>query len=204
MPPCSPWASSACSPSRSLSSWFAGACRPTRSPPRRSRRTGSTLPPRSNDRWGLARSAGSGDWQPDVDGCAFIGRAAQRECAAERLHPVTEADEAGATLEIGAAATIVANPDVQYAIDDLKLDVNDRGGGVLGGVRKCLGHDVIRGELDRFGEALVRPEFEANRYGRASCERLDRGAQPTLGEDRGVEAASELTQIVEHAAELGR
>ena len=71
----------------------------------------------------------------------------QREVAAEGLDAVGQADESGAAGEVGAAAAVIADADVQHAAVGLQLDVDDGGRGVLRRVGQRLGDDVVGGEL---------------------------------------------------------
>lgn len=66
------------------------------------------------------------------------GRAAQDKLAAERLHPVLEPDQAGAPVEIGAAAAVVLNRDVQHTAGGRRVHGDPGRGGVLGRVGQCL------------------------------------------------------------------
>ena len=61
--------------------------------------------------------------------CSLSWRTLDRECSSERLDPVFEADQAGATGEVGAAAAVVADADPQDAVagaSTCDLDVTAR------------------------------------------------------------------------------
>ena len=79
------------------------------------------------------------------------------------------------------------------------LDVDDGGVGVLGHVGQRLGDDVVGGDLDRLGQPPVGPHVELDRDGGAAGQRLERRTQAAFGEDRRVDAAGELAQLVQRA-----
>jgi hypothetical protein len=58
----------------------------------------------------------------------------QRDAAAGRLDAVLEPDQAGAGAEGRAAATVVADPDVQDAVGRGHLDIGGGGVRVLDGI----------------------------------------------------------------------
>jgi hypothetical protein len=48
-------------------------------------------------------------WKLDVQGCSAAGRAEDRDCSAECLDPVLEADDAGTAAGVGAPYAVVAD-----------------------------------------------------------------------------------------------
>jgi hypothetical protein len=54
-------------------------------------------------------------------------------------------------------------------------------------VGQRLGHDEVRGRLDRGRQAALDPHVNVDRQGRALGQRADRGGQPAAGEDRRLE-----------------
>ena len=74
---------------------------------------------------------------------------------------------------------------------------------MLGDVRDRLGDDVVDGRLDLLGEPLLGQLDELDGERRARQDRLQRRAEAAVGEDRGVDAARQLAQLVERARELG-
>jgi hypothetical protein len=52
----------------------------------------------------------------DVQGGSAAGRAEHRECSAERLDPVFEADDARAAAGVGAADAVVADREGEGAV----------------------------------------------------------------------------------------
>ena len=79
------------------------------------------------------------------------------------------------------------------AVFDARAD--GRGGrlGVFGDVRQCLGDQVVGGRLDAGRQALVGQLADVDRYVRAAGQRVERRAEAALGEDRGMDAARELS-----------
>ena len=67
---------------------------------------------------------------------------------------------------------------------------------VLGDVGERLGGDVVGGRLDRRRQPLVERHVDVDRDVGATCERPERRPEPGLGEDRGVDAARDLAQLV--------
>ena len=74
---------------------------------------------------------------------------------------------------------------------------------MLGDVRDRLGDDVVDRRLDGLRQALVREVGELDRQRCAGEDRLQRRAEPAVGEDRGVDATRQLPQLVECTRELG-
>jgi hypothetical protein len=56
-------------------------------------------------------------------------------------------------------------------------------------VGKGLGEDVVGADLDVLVESPLNCQVEAYRDGRSPRERLQRGSETSLGEDRRVDAA---------------
>jgi len=81
-------------------------------------------------------------------------RTVEEDPTAERLHPVLEASQAGAAAEVGAPGTVVADLEEQNIADDLDLDADSRGAGVLGSVGQRLGDDVVGADFYRLRQPL--------------------------------------------------
>jgi hypothetical protein len=77
-----------------------------------------------------------------------------RDRAAQRLDAVGEPDQPGSADGVGAADAVVADRQVQGAVAPLHVDLGGRRLGVLGDVGQRFGHDVVRADLDRFGQPL--------------------------------------------------
>jgi hypothetical protein len=69
---------------------------------------------------------------------------------------------------------------------------------VLSRVRQSLRDDVVRRYLDWIRRSSFGSDLEANRDRRTARERLQRGAEPALGEDPRVDPTGDLTEPVEH------
>ncbi|GAA3040486.1 hypothetical protein GCM10010464_00020 [Pseudonocardia yunnanensis] len=75
--------------------------------------------------------------------------------------------------------------------------------GVLGRVGQRLGDQVVGGDLDLLGQPAIEADVEFDRDGAAAGEGLERGGQAAAGEDRRVDAAGELAQLVQSGGRLG-
>ena len=69
-------------------------------------------------------------------------------------------------------------------------------------VRERLRDHVVRRRLESLGELPVGQLGELDREGRTQRECLERGDEPALGEDRRMEPARQLPQLVEPGREL--
>jgi hypothetical protein len=58
-------------------------------------------------------------------------------------------------------------------------------------------HHEVHGRLDRVGQALARRLRHLDRNGRASGQVVERGGQAAVGEDRRMDAAGEVAQLLE-------
>ena len=76
------------------------------------------------ERW-RGCAAGTG-WELDMQGGSVAARAEDRECPAEGLDPVVEADDAGAAAGVGAADAVVMDPKGEGAVAAIHPDVDDR------------------------------------------------------------------------------
>ncbi len=74
---------------------------------------------------------------------------------------------------------------------------------MLGDVRQRLRHHVVGGLLDRLRQPTVDPYGEVNPGTGPAGERHERRTEPTLGEDRRVNPAGELAQLIHHVGQLG-
>ena len=70
-------------------------------------------------------------------------------------------------------------------------------------VGQRLGDHVVGGDLDRLGQPPRHLHVEADGDGGAAGQRPERRAQPALGEDRRVDAAGDLAQLLQHVVHLG-
>lgn len=77
------------------------------------------------------------------------------ERAAGGLHPVPEADQAGAARRIGPADTVVADVEPQHATGRVDLDMNVGRLRMLGRVHERLRYHVVRCDLDVFRSSLL-------------------------------------------------
>ena len=68
-----------------------------------------------------------------------------------------------------------------------------------GRVGQRLSDDVVGADLDLVGQPLVGAYLQLDRDRRAAGERPEGAAEPALGQDRGVDAARDLAQLVQRA-----
>ncbi len=131
-------------------------------------------------------------------------RAGDREPAAERLDAVREPAQAGAGREVGAALAVVAHLDADRVC--CRADRHRDGGGVrvLGRVREALGDEVVDRGFERLGEPVVGDSLDLDRERCAGGDCFEGGSEAAVGEHSGVEAACELTQLLERELELLR
>src|SRR5215207_11210117 len=73
---------------------------------------------------------------------------------------------------------------------------------MLGGVRERFDHDEVRGRLDRYRELRAAVEVELDWHGGATGHGRERGLETAIGEDAGMDAASELAELLECGIEL--
>jgi hypothetical protein len=103
--------------------------------------------------------------------------------------------------EVGAAAAVVADAQVQDAVTFGHLDIGAGGAGVLGGVGECLGDGVVGGGLDRFGQPPVDLDVELDRDGGSAGQCFECGGQAAVGQDGRVQAAGNLAQVFQYAVQ---
>jgi hypothetical protein len=123
------------------------------------------------------------------------------EPAAERLDAIGEPAQPAAGAGVGAADPVVAHLDPQSAARAPESHADRRGLGMPGGVGQGLRDEVVGGGLDSLWEALAQ-RLELDRHGRSRGERLERRSQPALAQDRGVDAAGQLAQLVQRETKL--
>jgi len=74
---------------------------------------------------------------------------------------------------------------------------------VPGHVGQRLGGDVVSADLNRLRQPLFRRYPQVDGDGGAAGERLERGPEAALGQDRRVDAAGGLAQVLKRAVGLG-
>jgi hypothetical protein len=111
------------------------------------------------------------------------------EASAERLDPIREAAQAGATLAVGAADAIVDHLD-----DELIGRVPDGDGAgrclrVLRDVREALADNVVGSNFDRLRKPLFDVYAQPDWKWRPRSDLLQRHRQPVRGYNRRMESA---------------
>src|ERR1700758_5102003 len=121
-----------------------------------------------------------GEREFNVQGGSRPARAVERDPAADRLHAVFKAGQAGAPGKIGAADAVVVDGDVKDLPRYLDVDADGGGAGVLGRVGQRLSDDVVGADLYRLRQPafLGHPQINADRG--AAGEHLEGGMEAAL------------------------
>ena len=98
---------------------------------------------------------------------------------------------------------IVTDHQLEGALAVTQLDPNVPSLCVPRDVRERFGDDEVDGCLNARGRSLGELKFELHGDRRAQCERFERGSESAVCEERGVDAACELTEFAECLRELG-
>jgi hypothetical protein len=132
----------------------------------------------------------------DQDRGALPGRAGDGHLSAQGRDPVREPGEPRTLPDDCATDAVIAHRHVQLADSGSRLDVHSGRLCVLGGVGKCLGHHVVRRDLDMLGQPGRDLQVELHRDDRPTGERLERRLQATLGQNRRVDTAGCFSQLL--------
>jgi hypothetical protein len=124
------------------------------------------------------------------------------EPPSERLDPVRQPPQAGSLVGVRAADAVVGDLDDEHPVVTSEVDPRQARRRVLGDVGERLRHDVERGGLDRLGEPRGRQAVHLHRQRRARGERLHGRGETVVGEDRRMDPAGELTELLESHRQL--
>ena len=124
------------------------------------------------------------------------------EPAAERLDAVGETAQTRTALAVGAADAVVDDLDDSPLSSGRPSTRRRRRLRVLADVGEALGHDVVRGHLERLGQAPVDLDREPNRHRRPGGELLERDRQPVTREHGRMEPARDGAQLLERHRDL--
>ena len=128
----------------------------------------------------------------------------QRHFAAERPHAVHQTLEARTSANVCTSKPVVADPDVQPVGICHNPHIHHGGTGMFGGVSQCLGHRVVRGELDLLGQPAFDCDLEYDRERRSAGQRLECRTLSAVGQYLRMDAAGDLEQILQHAGQSVR
>src|ERR1700758_5132949 len=106
-----------------------------------------------------------GEREFNVQGGSCPTRAVEGDPAADGVHAVLKAGQAGAPGEVGAADAVVVDGDVKDLSRYLDVDADGGGAGVLGRVGQRLSDDVVGADLYRLRQPafLGHPQINADR-----------------------------------------
>ena len=156
------------------------------------------------DRWGGNQVMGClrvRDRNLDCQGCALPGRACDGDDAAQCLDSVGKSGEAGSPGGIGAAHSVVTDGQLQAAIVRPDIDMGDGRVCVLGRICQRFTDDVIRADLNRFGQACWEIDLDLDGDRRSPGQSLKRRCEAALGQDRGVDTTRNFSQVVQRICE---
>ena len=131
-----------------------------------------------------------------ADGGATAPWALDRERASQRGDAVAQARESAPQRQRSATDTVVLDREPQPPVDPLRGDMRLVRAGVLRYVRERLRSDEVRRRLHRGREPIVR-DVDGDRQRRALGQRLHGGSKAVVCQDRRVDAAGELAQLVD-------
>jgi hypothetical protein len=84
-------------------------------------------------------------------------------------------------------------------VDHLRAEADDRGARVLGGIRQRFGDHGVGGDFYPLRQPRLSAHAEFDRNRAAPPERLQRRPQAAPGQDRGMDAAGHLLQVLQRA-----
>ena len=131
------------------------------------------------------------------DARAAARRALDAEAPAARLDAVGEAAQPGAAVEARAARRRRRRPrSISVPFSHARRDRGARGVRVLGDVRERLARDEVGVGLDARARSAPRSAATVTGSGERGGERVERGGEAALGQDRRVDAVRELAQLL--------
>jgi hypothetical protein len=116
---------------------------------------------------------------------------------------VDETAEAGATVLACTADAVVLDLDHEPAVLLLRTNSNVRRPRVLDRVGDRLANDEVGRRLDLSGQPVLRGGGDLDGKRRARGERLERSAEPLLGQDLGMHPARQLAELLDRDLQLG-
>jgi hypothetical protein len=124
------------------------------------------------------------------------------QMASECFHPVGEPSEARSLAGVGTADSVVGDLDHEHAVIASEVNLGSARRGVLGDIRQRFRDHVKCGSLDRLWQPLGRKAVDLHRQWGARRERLDGRREAAVGEDRRMDSAGELTELLQTEREL--
>jgi hypothetical protein len=128
-----------------------------------------------------------------------------RDCepTAEHLDAVAETAQSRAGAWIGASGAVIGDLYDELPPASGDRDTRSGGVGVLEDVRERLGDQVVRRHLHRFRRSPPGLDEELDRERRSRGQRRERRGETAIAEDGRMDAASEVTQLLQRGGELG-
>ena len=121
------------------------------------------------------------------------------QCAFQRAYAVAQADQA-ARFEpgLGTAHPVIAYLDRAPVVLGCHSHPGGAGARVLDYVGERFGAEEVDARLDWLGESLV-GDVQVDGNGKPAGEGVEGGGETAMGQDRGVDARSDLAQAVDAA-----
>src|SRR5207245_7883758 len=158
-----------------------------------------TVPWGSSDTVAASSAYPQRDFGPDRRSLA--GAALDLERSVQGADPVGQSPQARSLRGIGPADAVVRDLDVRGAVQLGDLDADERGLRVFRDVCERLRDDVVGRCLDGRGQArLAALDLDRQRHSRGEC--IQGGVEAAVREDRRMDAACELAQLLERLREL--
>jgi len=117
------------------------------------------------------------------------------------LDSVGKSGEAGSPGGIDAAHSVVTDRQLQAAIVRADIDVGDGRVCVLGRICQRFTDDVVRADLNRFGQGCWEIDLDLDGDRRSPGQSLKRRSEPAVGQDCGVDTTRNFSQVVQRICE---
>src|SRR5215470_5873815 len=144
-----------------------------------------------------------GDWEISREDGRPAGRAYQCDAAAERVRAVVKTLESRAPADGRSADAVVGDGELECLWCPGQRYLHLMGTGVLGGVRRGLGGDVVRGGLD----GGIQPSdvccFHLDWCRRPARERPQGGDEPSFRQLRGMDSMGQALEFCDGFAQVG-
>jgi hypothetical protein len=127
----------------------------------------------------------------------LAGRALDADPSVQGFDAILQSNQARASSWIRAADAVILNRELERPVLLDDVDAHDRRARMPGHVRERFRDNVVRSHLDAFRHTKIDSCVQLHRHGRTTGERFQRGAEPSVREDRWMDAAGDLSQVVD-------